>query len=211
MSELEEFFASKSELFIKQKKEWLEIFTDIETVNQYTIFDKEKNIVGHMVEAGGGFFRFIFRNFLRSHRPLDVSIANSSGQVLLKLKRPFYWFFSSLYVYDYSGREIGSVHKKLSILRKNYDMLDARENCFAKIRTAIISWWSFPVYETKSDKEKSLISKKWGGLLKEVFTDTDTFLVDFRDHPWSIDQKAIIFATATSIDLDYFEENHERK
>ena len=56
--------------------------------------------------------------------------------------------------------------------------------------------------------EVARISKKWSGLLKEYFTDTDNFMVEFGTKAWSAAQRAVIVATAISIDFDFFENNN---
>ena len=58
-----------------------------------------------------------------------------------------------------------------------------------------------------SGQERGKVAKKWGGALREVFTDADAFLVDFSDHSWTSAQRAVIFAAAISIDFDFFENN----
>ncbi len=51
-----------------------------------------------------------------------------------------------------------------------------------------------------------VISKKWGGALKEFFTDADKFQVQMPA-TLTIQQKAVVFGAATSVDLDFFEQN----
>ena len=51
------------------------------------------------------------------------------------------------------------------------------------------------------------VSKRWGGVLREAFTDADTFRVDFGSNGFSAQQRAVIFAAAISIDFDFFEKN----
>ena len=54
---------------------------------------------------------------------------------------------------------------------------------------------------------EALISKRWGGGLREIFTDADTFMVDFGNGIWTEEQRQVIFAAAMSIDFDFFENN----
>ena len=66
--------------------------------------------------------------------------------------------------------------------------------------------WSFNILD-KLGNDAGKIGKKWGGLLKEVFTDSDRFGLDLSKGDWTNEQKAIIFFAGLSIDLDFFEEN----
>jgi hypothetical protein len=74
------------------------------------------------------------------------------------------------------------------------------------IRGAIWRIWTFPVMDSRGVGE-ALISKKWGGGMREIFTDADTFMIDFGSGHWSESQRRVIFAAAISIDFDFFENN----
>ena len=43
---------------------------------------------------------------------------------------------------------------------------------------------------------EATISKKWGGVVREFFTDADTFMIDFGSGEWTDDQRRVIFAAA---------------
>ena len=74
---------SGSEVFIRQRKEWVEILVDWETKNQYEILDAEGNELGSVVEKAGGLFDAMRRGFLRSHRPLEIGVFDRTrAQVL---------------------------------------------------------------------------------------------------------------------------------
>jgi hypothetical protein len=46
---------------------------------------------------------------------------------------------------------------------------------------------------------------QWSGLLKEVFTDADTFKLEINDRTLGKDVAHIMLAAAFAIDLDFFE------
>jgi hypothetical protein len=193
--------------FIKQKKEWLEIFTNWESKNKYVVMSPDEKELAYIIEKDEGFMAMLKRVFLRSHRPLDISVIDFNGQQLLQLTRPFFWFFSDLFI-NQSGQKMGSVHRRFGILYKKYDLYDSNRQLFATIKCPIWRLWTFKVQD-KMGKEICIISKKWQGFLKEAFSDADAFMVDFGHHHASIpvDQKIILFATALSIDFDFFENN----
>ena len=56
-------------------------------------------------------------------------------------------------------------------------------------------------------KKVANIAKKWGGALREVFTNADAFLIDYGAANWKAHERAVIFAAAISIDFDFFEQN----
>ena len=104
------------------------------------------------------------------------------------------------------GARLGSVHRRFALLSKKYDLQDQNGAVFASVKSPIWRIWKFPILDAVG-AEKGCISKKWGGLLKEAFTDADCFLVDYGQGMWSDNQKAVILATAISIDFDFFEDN----
>jgi uncharacterized protein YxjI len=195
---------SAQQLFVQQRKEWIEIVVDFETFNQYRILDADKHEVGTVIERGGQFWTKVKRFFLRSHRPFKIDVFDASQSPLLHLSRDFFFFFSDLLVSGAEGQKIGAVHRRFGIIYKRYDLRDVSGRTFARIKSPLWRLWTFPVLDELGE-QRSAISKRWGGALKEIFTDTDTFQVDFGQHTWTPEQRAIIFSAAISVDFDFFE------
>jgi len=198
-----------SQLVVKQIRELTEIFLGLETRNKYAIFDETGAPCGTVVERGSGVAHFLRRIFFRSHRPFDIDIFGSAGQPVLALSRPFFFFFSDIGVTRSTGEFLGSAHRRFGIINKRYDLRDAQGNTFATVRSSLFKIWTFAIRDMQ-DQEVSRISKKWTGVLKEVFTDADNFLVEFGTAPWSPAQRAVILATSISVDFDFFENNNNR-
>jgi uncharacterized protein YxjI len=199
-------FSDHPQLFVQQRKEWTEILIDWETKNQYTILDPSKHEVGTVVEKSGGAADFLARTFLRSHRPFEIGVFDRSGGLVLKLMRSFFFLFSDLEIQDPSGRALGHVQRRFGLLYRKYDLYDDAGSLFATIKGPIWRIWTFPVKDTRGTGEAS-ISKRWGGGLREIFTDADTFMIDFMQGLWTEPQRRVIFAAAISIDFDFFENN----
>ena len=202
---LASFFGSHDYLFIRQAKEWLEIFTGLEGANKYEVLTKGGQRVGLITEESGFFWRLITRWVLKSRRPMKVSIMDDSGKVLLKLKRPFYFFFSDLKIMDGEDNERGYVNQRFSIINKKYTIKNAKDEKVFTIKSPFWRIWTFKV-KNKAGDEAGRISKKWGGFLREFFTDADQFGVEFKNAE-TLENKVLLFSAAVSIDLDYFEEN----
>lgn len=203
--QLELFFGEHDHLFIRQVKEWGEILTGFETRNRYQIFNKNNVVVGFCAEQGSGVSAFFKRIFLRNHRPMDILVFNKAGEVILNVERPFYWFFSTMTIKNPAGRVLGVIEQQFSIFRKKYDLFQGSRQ-FATINSGYFRFFTFEI-ENNLGHKIGVITKKWGGFLKELFTDADSFGVEFSDKNLSIEQKAIIFCNSISIDMDYFENN----
>ncbi len=206
---LREALDSSSELFIRQRKEWTEILIDFETRNRYEVLDASGHTLGAIAEVATGFSAFLARTFLGSHRPLDVHVIELDGSQLLHLTRTFFWFFSSLAVARADGARLGSVERRFGVLYRKYDLLDEHGRCFARVSAPRWRIWTFPVIGEDGISE-AVISKKWGGALRELFTDADSYRVAFESGSWSAGQRAVILAAAISIDFDFFENNQGR-
>jgi hypothetical protein len=202
-------FDQHHRLFVKQQKELVEIILDWETANKYTVFNEHKTPLLFIVEKKKGFFDALKRFVFRSHRSFEVDVFDTHKRPLLRIVRPFYWIWSDMMVYSSDNQLIGSVHRRFSLFFKKYTLRDNRQREFATIKSAFWRIWTFPVYNM-TGKEIALISKKWTGFLKEIFTDSDSYLVEYKLVQKLPLHKSLIFAASISIDFYYFENNQGR-
>lgn len=208
-SDLTQVLTLGSQIVIKQKRELAEVFLGFETRNQYLIFDQSGAPCGTVVEQGTGLLAILKRWFLKSHRPFLINVSDATGKVLLMFSRPFFFFFSDIEVRVPNGPLLGTAHRRFGIITKIYDLKDANGQNFAQIRSSIFKIWTFSVRDGLGN-EVARISKKWSGALKEYFTDADNFMIEFGSKQWTAAQRAVIFATAISVDFDFFENNNSK-
>ena len=204
--EIEKTIDTSPQLIIRQIKEWAEIIINFESRNKYEIQSPSGEKLGYIVERDGGLLDTLKRVFLRSHRPLEIDILSNDGGNVYHLSRKFFFLFSDLNVADRDGQKLGSIHRRFGILYKKYDICDKYGNPFAHIQAPIWRLWTFPI-SNKTGQSIGVISKKWQGLLREAFTDADSFLVDYGKGAWQTSQKIVILCAAVSIDFDFFEDN----
>ncbi|MGA7616661.1 MAG: phospholipid scramblase-related protein [Thermoanaerobaculia bacterium] len=194
----------------QERREWLEILTNWEQANEYTIRDSMRMTRGMVVEQGRGFGAAMTRSFLGSHRPLDLAVLSADeSQLVLRLTRPFHWFFSELTVSTPDGRRLGKVERRFAWVRRTYDLYDGHGALFARIVSPALKIWTFPVLDA-AGVTRAEIRKKWSGLGQEYFTDADKFRLEFRNDGWGVEKRAVVFAAALSIDFDFFENNQKR-
>jgi hypothetical protein len=203
---LKEMIETAEEIFVKQKKEWTEIVINFETKNQYAVLDAEGREAGTISEISSGMGGFMRRTFMGSHRSLDVRVHDADGTALLRLARPYFFLFSSLDVLEEGGAKLGRVERRFGVIYKKYDLVDAHDRVFAEIRSPRWRLWTFPVRHTNG-VSLAEISKKWGGALREVFADADTFRIAIAQGSWTSAERSVLFAAAISIDFDFFENN----
>ena len=188
-----------SELMIKQQVEHLEAFTGFETANRYRVMTPQGDTLLYAHEESGWLSRFI----LRGHRPLTLHVMDGDSKPLLSASRGFFWFFSHLHVSDGTGRGLGSLRRRFAILKRRFTLEDAGGRPAGEVAGPIFKPNTFMVYRQGS--EVARVTKQWSGLLKEAFTDADTFRLELRNREMDRDYSLLMLATALAIDLDFFE------
>jgi uncharacterized protein YxjI len=187
------------ELVVRQEVEHLEAFTGIETENRYSVSTPDGEQLLYAYEESG----FLARMFLKSHRPLEIHVVDGDDEHLITAGRGFFWFLSHLHVRDGSGREIGSLRRRFSVLNRRFELEDSRGALLAEIRGPRLRPNTFMVY--KQGEEIGRVTKQWSGIGKEVFTDADTFRVQIDTGRADRDFSLLMLASALAIDLDFFE------
>ncbi|MEA3329867.1 MAG: phospholipid scramblase-related protein [Nanoarchaeota archaeon] len=183
---------------IKQEVEVAEILTGFETRNQYSVNDEQGNKLMHAYEESGFFLNQIFGR----RRNLRLDLIDLDKNNILSIKRPFYFFNCSATVYLSNGDILGHIKQKKWLGNKKFDFLDANGNLVFSCVLKLPHIWTFNIF--KDEQFVAQILKKWSKSGKEIFTDSDNFLVDFGE----IEDSSFIYsilAMAFIIDLRVFE------
>ena len=142
------------------------------------------------------------RWFLKALRPFEISVRTYEEQLVLRVVRPFRFFFYRLDVFDAQGGLLGTIQRRFSILRRIYSVLDGSGQEVFQLFGPILHPWTFEIRE--GDMIHGKITKKWSGLLKESFTDADNFGIMFPPG-WDITLKALFLGSVFLIDFAHFE------
>jgi hypothetical protein len=190
---------SLNSLTVSQKKEWGEVLSGFETKNKYVVSDEAGNRMYYAAEEDGS---LLLRLFLKALRPFSLVVLTESNQVLLRVKRPFRFYFHQADIVDYQDKSLGVLKKRFSLLRREYSVLDSTGKEIFQLFGPILKPWTFII--KNNDVEYGKITKKWSGLLKEGFTDADNFGVEFPKE-WDIKLKALFLGAVFLIDFVHFE------
>lgn len=206
-----EYLTQIDQILIHQKVELLEAFIGFETNNQYEI----KNSLGQKIYKAKEKNDCCTRNCCGSMRSFDMKIKDTMDREVIRLIRPFRcvscWCpccLQEMEVQAPPGTTVGYVKQdwhpclpKFSIQGANKETLMKLEGpCFACNCCGDVNF----ELKSKADKTIGRISKQWSGLLKEVFTDTDNFGIQF---PMDLDvkMKAVLMGACFLIDFMFFE------
>jgi len=194
-----ERLSSVSSLVVNQKKEWGEIITGLETRNSYAIADDSGNKLYLAAEEENN---TLLRWFLKALRPFTITVFSEDIQAVLKVVRPFRFYFHRAEIIDAEGRALGEVVRRFSLLRRVYSVLDGSGNELYQLFGPLLHPWTFQI--KKDGIEYGKITKKWSGLAKESFTDADNFGVLFPAE-WESSLKALFLGAVFLIDFVHFE------
>ncbi len=194
-----EKLSAVSALVVSQKKEWGEIATGFETKNRYTVSDGSGNQLYVAAEERGS---MLLRLFLKALRPFTVAVLTDDGQTVLRMTRPFRFYFHRAEIVDRQGRSLGVIERRFSIVRRIYAVSDMSGHEVFQLFGPILHPWTFEI--RNGGVEYGKITKKWSGLLKEGFTDADNFGVTFAAE-WGVEVKALVLGAVFLIDFVHFE------
>ena len=186
-----------SELVIRQQIEQMEIFTPFETANRYSVHSSDGAQLMYAYEESGD----ISRQFAGSHRALSIHVVESDGAPVLQASRDFFWFRSHLRV-DADGRRIGALNRVFGLGRK-FALVDQNDREITRLTSGLFRPHTFIAQSASG--EIARVTKQWSGFGREMFTDADTFVVQFTDGSTDNDFRLLMLASAFAIDLDFFE------
>ena len=154
----------------------------IKAHNNYDIYDPEsKEMILHCREKNLNFFYKIVRIFFKDYKrmtPFEIEIKGLTGKKILKVKKGVSFILSKIQVYDENDNIVGIFKQRLFPFGNNFDMLDKSENLVCKLKGNFIGW-NFKFL--KGDYEVGLVTKKWAGIGKEMFTSADNYILEIKD------------------------------
>ncbi len=186
-------------LVVSQKKEWGEIVSGFETKNRYVVLNELGNILYEAREESGS---LLMRWFLRALRPFSIVLSPPNQTPEFLVERPFRFYFHKADVKTGAGKLLGTVELEFSWLHRLFRISDGNGREFCRLHGPLFHPWTFEIRQ--HDREVGKITKKWSGLLKEGFTDTDNFAAVLPPGI-SSEQKAILLGAVFLIDFVYFE------
>lgn len=207
MGSMDEIVGGRNRLVIRQTKEWGEILIGFEARNRFEILDDSGTLLGRAAEEEGGFGRMLARNFFGKCRACRVHVCGPDGRELGRGEKPFRWFFHRMDVFD-GDRRIGAIQRRWAWFDRRFSVENAEGREVMTILSPLFRIWTFKLlYE---GREVGRISKEWGGLLREAFSDADTFGVEFGDERLPAEVRKLLLVATFLVDFTCFENNTNR-
>jgi uncharacterized protein YxjI len=205
-----EAMAHSPHMTVHQIVEFEEAVWGFEVENQYAILDANGAQVMVAAEEGGGCGAFFTRQMLNTARPFVLHVMDpDSGDPLFEVRRPFKLYFDRVEVMDGEGNGIGVVQRRLNIINRIYTLDSFDGETMFTIKGKFWKPWTFDVFYKEEEEPCATIKKQWSGMMQEMFTDADTFGVEWEDDVDG-EERILILAAVFLIDFRHFEKSNNR-
>ncbi|XP_048373730.1 phospholipid scramblase 3 [Sphaerodactylus townsendi] len=211
-----EYLTQIDQILIHQKVELVEAFIGFEGNNKYEILNSLGQQIFHAEEQND----CCTRNCCGSLRRFSMRVEDTAGREVLRMVRPLKcvscWCpccLQELEVQCPPGITIGHVVQTWHPFMPKFSIQNAEKETVLRVLGPCFAFScggdvTFEVKTLDESRGVGRISKQWSGLLKEVFTDTDNFGIQF---PMDLDVKikAVLLGACFLIDFMFFEKTGE--
>ena len=174
----------------------------VKLTDTYDLVDPETSaVVGVAWENVSGWIKFFRLLIAKSFLParVDISLGENQPPVLV-IKRNVGFLRKKVTVFDGNGTPLGFFKSKILSLGGGFLVYSPDGQQFADVKG---DWkgWNFKFLDL-SGQEMGLVTKKWAGLGKELFTSADNYIVEIKD---GAANNALLLAAAIAIDTVFKE------
>ncbi len=169
--------------------------------NNYDIHDPETGeIVMECREESLGFLTKMLRfTDYKRMTPFDVTVRTPDGKPIVSVTRGISIFLSKVKVLDENNAVIGGFKQKFFSLGGAFSVLDANDQPLCQLKGKWTGWdFSF----VSGSQQLARVTKKWGGLGKELFTSADNYVLQIDDQvPPDSPLRQLIVGAVMCIDM----------
>jgi uncharacterized protein YxjI len=169
----------------------------VKLTDTYDLVDPEsKAVIGIAWENVSGWIKFFRLLLNKSLLPTRVEICPGEKQPpVLILKRNVGFLRKKVTVLDGSGAPLGYFKSKIFSLGGGFIVFSPDGQQFADVKG---DWkgWNFKFLDN-AGQEMGLVTKKWSGFGKELFTTADNYIVEIKE---GTANNALLLAAAIAID-----------
>ena len=189
-------------IVVHQEVELSGVLVGFDSANKYSLHAPNGQKLAQSAETGGvgGFF---LRQIFRNSRAANVKVFGMNGAEIAEMRKPFKFIFAEIAA-TIGGQEIGRA-KRLSWIGRNYGISVMGVPTFT-ISSSLLQWKNFSFNVMKGGVHVATIMKRYEGAMKMMFTQADTFTIEFHDSSLSLEERFTLLATTYLIDFDCFEQ-----
>ena len=176
----------------------------LKLTDTYDILDPDtKQPLGIAREEVSGLVKFLRLLINKALMPTKIVIREADGQPpLLTIRRGVHFFRARVDVLGADGQLIGFFKRKMFSIGGAFFVHDAAGNEVALLKG---DWkgWNFK-FTTKGGVELGVVTKKWAGIGKELFTSADNYMISLApDAP--AEAAPLLLAAGLAVDIIFKE------
>jgi len=176
--------------------------------NTYDILDPDTQTPLGIAQEKPGTLIHVARLFLNKQLlPTQIYVYEGTDpsdgeQLLFSIHRGLTLLRSKIEIRDAQGQPVGYLQSKLLSLGGAFGVYDTAGTLVANVKG---DWkgWNFKFLD-QADQEIGTISKKWGGLGKELLTSADNYIIQLKTAP-SRAKALLLLAAGLAVDMVYGE------
>ncbi len=176
----------------------------LKLTDTYDILDPEtKQPIGIAREEVSGLVKFMRLLINKALMPTKIVIREGDGlPPLLTIRRGVHFFRARVDVLGTDGQLIGYFKSKIFSIGGAFIVHDAADNEVALLKG---DWkgWNFK-FTTKGGVELGVVTKKWAGIGKELFTSADNYMISLAPDAPS-EAAPLLLAAGLAVDIIYKE------
>lgn len=179
-------------------KEHIGIF---KAANNFDVYDPQSNeLILNCREDNLGFFTKMFRfSDYKRMTPFCLEVKTPSGEKVLTVKRGVSIFLSTVEVLDENDMLVGRFKQKFFSIGGKFNVLNPQDQVISQLKG---KWTSWEFKFENNGVEYAMVSKKWAGMGKELFTSADNYMLEiFNTTSASDNMRILILAAVLSIDM----------
>ncbi|CAN5353056.1 phospholipid scramblase-related protein [soil metagenome] len=179
-------------------KEHVGIF---KAANNFDVFDPQSNeLILNCREDNLGFFTKMLRfSDYKRMTPFCLEVKTPTGEKVLTVKRGVSIFLSTVDVLDENDMLVGRFKQKFFSIGGKFNVLNPQDEVISQLKG---KWTSWEFKFVNNDVEYAMVSKKWAGMGKELFTSADNYMLEIYNATGPNDpMRIMILAAVLSIDM----------
>ena len=171
-----------------------------EMKNEYRIYDENNEKIGSIEQVGQGILTFLARlgTDYDVILPVGFEVRDANDQALLYLHKPFFRMTVNV-SQPGGGAKIGSIQKKMRLGKARFELTDATGQVIGEVNAKDWRARNFSISDPNG-QEIAEVSKQWKGIARELFTDSDKYIVRIQPHA-SEPLRTLALAASLAVDV----------
>jgi uncharacterized protein YxjI len=165
----------------------------------YQIYNDKGETIGLIAQKLSPWEKMLRLLLHKSMLPFELEIKNSRNEVEASITRGWTFFMSKIIIHDKYGNPIGTIRQMFQFFKPLFKIFNMSDVQVAEISG---DWkaWNFVIKDT-SGVQIGTITKKWAGVMQEVFTSADKYNVSIDPQHSNNENKIAILSSAITIDM----------